>query len=192
MSFGSSVSASRPILAGAIENNSASLVFTTGGGTKFEYLCTVMELIGGRLKIEGGISEGSARFTGCVTLLNGTLSKACQPRNGIELGVITTNQLKGKLVFHEGVGVVRVEPVSGTVLASLSFGSKCSISEEESITGVASFQDTAANTEQVVHLWTQGPLTAVIARSQPATINAAASVSLSGPHIGLKWSGWPE
>jgi len=75
-----------------IENSTAQLLFTTKSGTKVGILCTAAHFDGGGLmQANGGISLGQVEFTGCVTLLNGTISSACKPKTtGKALGTLLT------------------------------------------------------------------------------------------------------
>ena len=97
------------------------MLFTTKGGTKVEVLCTTLQSINVRLEPEGFVFfESQLKYTGCLTKLNGVVSKGCEPLSGgTEPGVIKTNLLKGVLVEHEKAPIVRFEPTSGTTLASV-------------------------------------------------------------------------
>lgn len=74
-----------------VENKTFTFAWTTKGGTTVKLLCTAIKFDeGGRLIAEGGISLGRVLLTGCVTLINGTISPACKPK--------TTGKALGELL----------------------------------------------------------------------------------------------
>jgi hypothetical protein len=175
-----------------IENKTASLLFTTGGGTKVEILCTNAELINVKLKAEGSLTEGSVKFSGCLTKLNGSTSGPCKPFTGAESGVVKTEKGLGLIILHEGAGLTLIKPETGTLLATIELGEECSIGESVPVAGELVLKDAAFTTEAAEHLIAEGPLTSLTALGQPATIDGSAWVKLVGTgHEGLKWSGLP-
>jgi hypothetical protein len=174
-----------------IENKTASLLLTTKGGTKVEFLCTTAVLNGAKLTTSGGVTEGSVEFTNCLTKLNGEVSAPCKPGNGT--GIIKTKQGKGLLILVGGVPVTSIKPVSGEVLTVIELGTKCSIAESVEVKGVLNLKDcqNATSTELTDHLIEEGPGTSLTALGVKATLDGSALVHLVGAHAGLLWSGLP-
>ena len=174
-----------------LENKTASLLFTTKGGTKVEVLCTTLQTINVRLEPEGFVFfESQLKYTGCLTKLNGVLSKSCEPLSGgTEPGVIKTKLLKGALVENEKAAIVKFEPTSGTTLATIELGEACALGESVPVLGTLTLKDAAISTEAVEHLATEGPKATMTALGQPVTIDGSILLKLTGAHAGLKWSG---
>jgi uncharacterized spore protein YtfJ len=174
-----------------IESKTATLLFTTKAGTKVEILCTTLQPINVKLEPEGFVNfESQLKFTGCLTKLNGALSKPCEPiSEGKEPGVIKSKLLKGVLVEHEKASIVRFEPTTGETLANMEVGEECAIGEIISVLGKMTLKDSAIATEAVTHLASQGALTSMTALGQPVTIDGSILFKLSGVHLGLEWSG---
>jgi hypothetical protein len=145
-----------------VENKTASISWSTKGGTKVLFLCTSTEFdTGGLLTSNGGVSTGNVSFKGCVTFLNGTPSPSCKPfSRGKPLGEILS--LKGKglivldkedklllLVMKEGKleleevfdkisELIKVFPLNASgeitkVFGMLSLGEECSIGEQVNV-----------------------------------------------------------
>ena len=98
-----------------LENNTASLLLTLKSGTKVEFLCTSVVLsatAGGspKLDVQGKITPGIATFHGCLTKLNGVVSKNCEPFSGANKGLILSLEAKGLIVLHEGEPVTQLSP----------------------------------------------------------------------------------
>jgi hypothetical protein len=189
----------------SIENNTASLLFTTGGGTKVEILCTSVELVEDvKLGASGKLTLGRAIFHGCLTKLNGSLSKPCEPFSepgGVKKpGLVESLKAEGLIVLHlTGVGtnvepLVKITPDEGNVFAHIKLGEECSIGEEVLVAGSLFIKDcnNEFTVEKVEHLIQQHSLTSLTALGQPATIDGTALVALEGAHEGLKWAGLPS
>lgn len=184
-----------------LENNTSSLLFTTGGGTKVTILCTAAKFTeGGQLAGAGSILSGRIDFTGCVTLLNGTLSKPCEPHTGATKGLIRTEKGHGLIKLHElkpsgeKDHTVLLLPDTGTTLAVIETGEECAIGESVPVTGHLVIWDCEGNasflTHKVEHLITEFPgLHGLSALGQPATISGTALAKLGGAHTGYLWAG---
>jgi hypothetical protein len=178
-----------------LENQSMSILFTTGGGTKVEILCTsavLAEKI--KLTANGGLSLGKATFHGCLTKLNGTLSKPCEPFSGASKGLIESLKFTGLIILHKLANgtldpLTSLTPDTGNVFAHLALGEECSIGEELLMSGSLVAKDSAGSTETVEHLLEQGPLTNLTVLGQPASIDGSLILKLVGAHEGLAWAG---
>lgn len=188
-----------PIQVNALENNTASLL-TKISGAEVEFLCTGVQLIGVNLRLNGGLTGGRARFTGCLTRLNKSLSSPCKPKAGGQpLGTIETQNIKGLLVLHNGVGVIRIEPEVGETFANMEFDpeAECSLPEVVPVRGKLFLDDCQGElkVEKVSHLFDEGPLTHLwvisLTAEHKAVIDGSATVGISGTDEGLKWSGLP-
>lgn len=179
-----------------IEGGSATLV-TTIAGAKTEFLCTAADLTGAKLEKEGRITEGGkVKFSNCVTLLNGSLSKVCVPKGGGEaFGSILSDTGKGLIVLHENASKVketltRISPTRVDLrFALLEFGEECSLPEKVGVFGHLYIQDGAsASAEKEFHLIKQGPLTKLWVISDTAehaaNIVGSAWAGLIGEHKG--------
>jgi hypothetical protein len=189
-----------------IENKTASLLFTTGGGTKVTILCTGASFDeGGQLAAEGAILLGRLHFTGCKTLLNGTLSPPCEPHTGASKGLILSLKFTGLIILHKLVKDGKLDPVvllipdqknakgepSGAVI---ELGEECSIGESVEVTGHLDVWDckNLLTTHMLEHLVEEFPeLRLLRALGQPATIDGTAFVKLIGEHEGFLWAGLP-
>ena len=181
----------------SVENKTSSLLFTTGGGTKVEILCTEIKLLNGltandaKLGIEGKVDLGRVHFNGCLTKLNGTTSANCKPFTGANSGLILTEPGKGLLRLHEGQPVIEVTPETGTTFVTIALGPLCAIGEEVPVAGVLFLRDcnNLGASELTEHLITElAALTKLTALKQPATLDGSAIVKLTGAHAGLKFS----
>jgi hypothetical protein len=197
--FSSSLEA-KPVF--ELENKTATLAFKTGGGTAVKILCTALEFDeGGLLGPEGLVLLGRLHFTGCVTLLNGTLSKPCEPvYKGTNKGLILTLKGEGLILLHvlgngekDRVVLLKPDPPS-TTFADIELGPECSIGEEVPVSGELVLWDAGGNASfiehKVTHLITEFPgLKLLKALGQPAVIEGSANVTLGGAHLGFKWAG---
>ena len=181
----------------SVENKTSSLLFTTGGGTKVEILCTEIKLLDGtttnpaKLGVGGTVDLGTVHFSGCITKLNGTLSKNCEPFTGANKGLIKTETGKGILRLHENQPVIEVTPDVGTTFVTIALGPLCAIGEEVPVAGVLFLQDCKKEgaIEAKEHLIEElKALTKLTALSQPATLDGSAIVTLVGAHAGLTFS----
>jgi len=186
-----------------IENNTASLAFTTKGGTNVLILCTAANFDeGGKLALEGKITLGRILFTGCVTLLNEAISTKCKPSGGgAGAGEILTEKGEGLIVLDELAGgekddnvLIKPDTGVGTNFAVIHLGETCAIGETVEVKGELWLKDCLGNAsfleEKVTHLIEES-LHGLTALGQPATIIGSANVALAGAHEGLKWSGQP-
>ncbi len=175
-----------------VENNTISLLFTLKSGTKVEILCTSMLLVGAKLHIEGKVDLFKIILHGCLTKLNGVVSKNCEPFSGASKGLIETLGLTGLIILHLGSGLLRITPEDG-VFTHVLLGELCAIGEELLEKGVLTLKDctNSFSVEQVDHLFEQGPLTELTMAGVPTTLDGSFLIRLVGPHLGLKWSGLP-
>jgi hypothetical protein len=193
-----------PEVQASLENGTGSLL-TQVGLNAVKILCTAMEFEEADFKPEGG-SLGRAKFSGCDTFLNGTLAIKCLPKSpGQALGTILTNLLKDLIVLHPAVsateGYDRVEPDSGEPdpqFVNILLGATCAIGSEMPVYGKFTAKDcnNEGRVEKVTHLYEEfAPLTDLrvfTALTGPrATIDGSANISLTGAHVGLRWSGIP-
>jgi hypothetical protein len=194
-----------------IENKTASLLFNTKGGTKVAILCTGAEFDeGGQLSSEGSILLGRIKFTGCVTFLNGALSKPCEPKSASGVGTILTDKGTGLITLHTLIieeeiekklvkleikdSTVLLKPDEGTRLVKIELGATCAIGEEVPVTGELVIWDCKGNksfeTHAVSHLVEEFPgLHGLVALGQPATLSGSANITLGGVHKGFEWAG---
>jgi hypothetical protein len=186
-----------------IESETGAL-FTEIAKAELRILCTQAELLGMKLELQGKITEGSkVKFSGCVTLLNGSMSKLCAPKTPEQpFGTIVSNELKGLLVLRESKGVLEVKPKAGEILASLRFDvpGGCALPEIVPVKGELLIQDCKSEgqvelashlvEERFVssHLWVISLTTEHLA----FFFGSSATVVLTGAgHEGQKWSGVP-
>jgi hypothetical protein len=183
-----------------LENKTGSLLFTTKGGTKVTILCTGVTIDeGGQLGPEGRILLFRLHFTGCVTFLNGTLSKACEPRTGASKGLILSAKAEGLIVLHKLLSgeidpMILIIPDEKETLATIELGETCAIGESVAVTNHLDLWD--CNKEftvhKVSHLLEEFPeLHLMKALGQPALIDGSILVKLTGTHEGYKWAGLP-
>lgn len=168
-------------------------LLTTILGVAVSFKCTAVELVGVKLEGEGHTTTGGkGKFSGCSTKLGGVEAKECQPRSpGSELGTIQTNETKGLLALHKGESIVRVEPKSGTTLATIQMGEECPIGENVPINGKLTLVDSLFGLTTVVHFVTQGALTELTAAGKFASTDGTVLIKLSGEHVGRPWKGLP-
>lgn len=197
-----------------IENKTASLAFTTKGGTSVLILCTATKFDeGGKLIAQGGISLGRVLSTGCVVLLNHVSAPNCKPKTtGKAVGELLTLKFKSLIVLDKLANgdlteLVKVTPEDALgnvsrVFVHIELGDLCAIGEEilvetSSLGEGLWIKDIGGNagflTESVTHLAVEAdaPLHKLLALGQPASIVGSAVVELCCGHAGLKWSGVP-
>lgn len=194
-----------------VENKTATIFFTTKGGTNVLILCTSTEFdTGGVLVSNGGVSTGNVGFKGCVTFLNEVISKNCTPHSpGKPLGEILSLQGKGlialdKLPSGELTELIKVVPVNAKgeivkLFGMLEMGELCAIGETvnvettelgEGVWGKDIGGNAGFLTESVTHLMVEA-LSKLLVLGQPTKVLGSAIVELGGAHKGLKWSGVP-
>jgi hypothetical protein len=194
-----------------VENKSASISFTTAGGTSVLFLCTATEFdTGGVLISNGGVSTGNVSFKGCVTLLNEVASPKCTPHSpGKPAGEILSLQGRGlialdKLPSGELTELVKVLPINAKgevtkLFGNLEMGESCAIGElvnvettelGEGVWGKDIGGNAGFLTESVTHLMVEA-LKKLLVLGRPAIVIGSTVVELSGAHKGLKWSGVP-
>jgi hypothetical protein len=174
---------------------------------KFLVVCTGLNTKGAFLEGAGKITEGGkVEFTGCTGQTNGSTNANCKPRaGGGASGTILTNEGKGQLVLHqvsiiETEGLTKIEPKTGTTLATLEMSEACPVGERVPINGVLYLKECIPfdiETHLVNHLWEEGPLTSLWATNtknaeHTAHILGSAWMTLAGAHFGYVWSGMPE
>jgi hypothetical protein len=171
-----------------------TLLFTTKGGTKVAISCkTISTSTPIKLREGGKSTEGSLKFTGCITKLNGVTSAGCEPRTGAEKGVIKSKLILLLIVLHEGAPAVLEEPEVGQEMASIELGELCAIGETIPLKGHALWKDceNKFTTHLVTHLWS--PLLVTYeAVGVPASLDGSVFVKLAGAHEGLRWAGLPD
>lgn len=171
------------------------LHFETKGGTKVLFLCPTAKLTENVKLLEGGkTSNGKVRFEGCTTDLNGSASKPCEPHNGTEKGVIVTKEGLGLIVLHNSEPAILIEPVTGTLLATIETGEECSIGASVNVNGHVILKDcfnsgAGALEHKVTHLGEPAGLTGELtALGQPATLLGSVFAFLTGAHENFKWA----
>jgi hypothetical protein len=187
----------------SLENNSASLLYTTAGGVNVEILCQTAELLENvRMTANGGLSLGKALFHGCITKLNGTLSVACEPFVGANNGLIESKKATALIILHlTGVGtnvepLLKITPDTGTEFASINVGGGCSLLSPIVVSGSLALKDPVGlGTLSVDHLFQQGALTTLTASGRAATLDGSFLLKMVGAaplgHEGLQWQGLP-
>ena len=167
--------------------------------TNLEVKCTNAAFIeGGELSSNGSVLLGRLEFTGCLSYSRIPSLKElafCTPEDPVSgLGTIRTEKGKGLMVLHSGKPVVTLEPDTGANLAIIHLGTLCAAAEEILVEGKLVLQDTGGQTsfeeEKETHALQEfTSLQLMHVGGNKATIDTTAKVSLSGSHIGLKWSG---
>jgi len=187
-----------------VEVEAGESLLTKVAGISVAKKCTGYELIGAKLEAEGKVASGvKVRGTGCTFILNGTISKPCEPHSpGQAKGVLESNAAKGLIVLHKLASgtldsLVRIEPVEGEVFMFIETGPECAIGEKVPLIGKLTLKDSQNElaTEKTTHLIEQGPLSEVwLLNKTPehlVTFDGTAFGELSGEHKGLKFSGTP-
>jgi hypothetical protein len=195
-----------PGLETALENNHGALL-TMIGGVPVEILCTAITAVNMKLKAVGKVL-GKLLFHGCRIKINGIESKACEPKEGANNGLIETVTLEGLIRLHLLGGGVRDETVlfkrdpiqeaKLEVMATLKMGEECSLPEVIPIGGKFSVKDceNAFLTHKLFHLAEAfAPLTYLWVISDTvehrATLDGSVLVGLLSPHAKLEWAGTP-
>lgn len=184
-----------------VEAETTQVMHTKIVGVSVLFECTKVEGVGTTSGSEGKVS-GKARYSGCITKLNGVTSAACEPRTGTEKGVITQNASHGLLILFELAGgvkddIVKVLPDTGETFVTIQMGEECALGEKVPVLGKMTLKDceNLGLTHLVKHLWEVGPGTElwVISKTAEHTITVLGSswVFLTGAHLGLKFSGDP-
>jgi hypothetical protein len=151
----------------------------------------------------GNVKGSKVKLSECITKLNGATSAPCEPFNGTEKGVITTNAGHALLVLHELAGGVKDDLVSflpdtGETFLTIQMGELCSIGEKVPLIGKLHFKDceNLALTHLAKHLIEVGPLTElwVISKTpeHAVALLGSAWTSLGGPGAGKLFSGDPN
>lgn len=119
-----------------LESTKATLDSEAIGGIKVEVHCTTLASESGVIK-PGAVGEGTLKFSGCETLLNGSASMVCLPKEPIVASV----KLEGYL--HGGNELILASPLSGTKFAEIKMDKEagCSIGPNFEITGSAIIKD---------------------------------------------------
>jgi hypothetical protein len=167
-----------------IENADAAMKWTTKGGTAVDHLCKEAELIGAKMQVGGTSSSAKIRFKQCVTLLNGTVSKSCEPHVGASKGIIETNA--GRVTIKEGL--LSFSSESGS-FATMEMGELCAIGEVIPVNGTLFLKDCQGSftTELVAHLFEEDKSSSITVLGIPASMAGSVLIELSGEHKGLKW-----
>ncbi len=182
-----------------LENKTGTLLIAN---QTFAVLCTGLEFDeGGQLSENGTILLGRIKFSGCVTLIKGVISKPCEPFNGTEKGVILTEKGEGLIKLHELTATKELEPtvlikpdIKEGNLAIIHTGPECSVGEEIIIKGELVLWDCKGKTSfqehKLVHLVEEFPgLKLMKVGANSATLDGSANVTLASPHNLLKWAG---
>lgn len=185
-----------------IENKTASLSFTTKGGTSVLILCTEVNFAeGGRLIANGGISLGDVLFKGCEVLLNEAAAPKCTPHSpGKKSLEILSERARGLIVLDAGLELVKFTPENSKgettkLFAVIELGETCAIGESVNVESTALGEglwikdcENLFLKDQPVHLVEEG-LHKLLALGQPASIIGSLRVGLGGIHEGLNWAG---
>ncbi len=185
-----------------LENKTATLEFTTVGGTLSKILCTDAKITeGGKLIKEGGVSSGRTRFTGCKMELNNKPTSSCAPHSaGQPVGTIETLKAKGLITLDVVSGkaedYVKVVPIEGTTFVIGELGEECAIGEKIEVKVKSAGEglwikdckgNTGFTTEATTHL-TEESLHTLIALGQPVKIEGSL---ITGSTSGMSASGTP-
>lgn len=154
-----------------IENKTASLSWTTKGGTGVLLLCTAAKFTeGGKLSANGGITLGRINFIGCSVLLNEVAAPKCHPHSftkgelsgellsekfsGLtildkeEKLIIINKEGKEEVIFDRISDLVKFTPDEGKILMVFLLGETCAIGETVSIEAQKNEE-----TEEIEGLW---------------------------------------
>ena len=175
-----------------------NMLLGTIGGVGIAILCEEIVYSQYHLLEPNGGELGSKRYKKCgvLRLILGVFQKlpACNPSGG----EFTTTTLKGLIVLSGGTPVRRLEPNSGTLIASFATSEECAFGEKIEVSGKMGFQDAAAafSTNQVTHTFTEHPATTELYfnnnKANKVTLDGSEAVTLTGAsHTGLTWSGTP-
>jgi hypothetical protein len=154
-------------ISGKFETGTDGTLLANLGLNKVNFLCTSTELLNAFLEPEGKISENNKNakvdFSGCTTIINGTTAPKCIPLDGINPGVILTEEGYALLQLHtlkDGVtkdAVTVITPNNaGKVFAVIHMGEACAIGEEVKVFGSLALVDVGGNTgtleEKQIHV----------------------------------------
>jgi hypothetical protein len=187
-----------------VEVEAGESMLTKIAGSTIAKKCTGYELLGAKLEAEGKVANGvKVRGTGCSFIVNGKISKPCEPHSpGQEKGILESTAARGLLVLHKLASgtldsLIRIEPVEGETFMFIETGPECAIGEKVPLIGKLTLKDSQneLTTEKTTHLIEQGPLSEVwLLNKTPehlVTFDGTAFGELSGEHKGLKFSGTP-
>jgi hypothetical protein len=173
----------------------ASLEATILGGN-VRFTCTGAELVGATIEASGAIATGfKAKFTGCVTFLNGTVAPKCEAKTaGQANGTILSGELKGLLQLLGAEKVVVVQPKTGEEFLTVATSAKCSFGENVPVVGTLALEDPELEVNKADHLFKVNAANTKMGvfdlnEGNKAKIIGSAIVSLSGAHAGLSWRG---
>ncbi len=173
-------------------------LLTTISGVSTTVSCESLSGEKALLEVEG-TSSGTLSYGGCQVLLNGKATAECEVHsNGSAVGTVVTNPLKGQLVLHEGLTLLRLQPLTGETFVTLEMGKGCPIGTKVPVLGAFYAKDSKGelDTEAVDHVLEAGPLTEMWAISKTtehkATFDGSAKLSLAGEGLGVTWSGLGE
>jgi len=171
---------------------------------KVLFSCTRVEALGATLKIEGGIGSGArVRFSNCVTLLNGSISPECEPKDKVwGWGSVVTSSSHGLIEYVSLTNndVVKFLPDAGETLATIEMSAACPIGTKVPVIGKVRVKDCEglALTHLVKHLVEvtsaiEGTELWAISKTteHTATLLGSAWAYLTGVHSGLKFSADP-
>jgi hypothetical protein len=161
-----------------------TLLAQLNASTHVAFTCTAMELVGANLEAGGSVTNGfAAKFTGCVTFLNGALAKNCEAKSsGQPNGTIQTVALKGLLQLVSGAKVTIIEAKTGDEFVDIDVGPKCSFGEEVPVLcNKFAVKDAGLETSSLDHLISEEPTNSkCTALGKPAVIIGSALVKLVG------------
>lgn len=188
-----------------LKAETSAILHTKIAGVSVLFSCSWAEAIGATLKAEGGIGKGAkVRFSNCSTLLNGAVSKPCEPKDPTwGWGSIVTNSSHGlvEYVSLTNNDVVKFLPDTGETLATIYMSEECSIGERVPVIGKVRVKDCSALalTHLVEHLvevtsGIEGTELWVISKTveHMATLLGSAFAYLTGAHTGMAFSADPS
>jgi hypothetical protein len=183
----------KPLEIVSIENKTATLEFTTKGGSLVKILCTEAKFDeGGALIKEGGLSLGRILFTGCSVELNKEAAPGCKAHStGQAVGTVLSEKGKGLMVLDVVGGVtenyVKITPDEGTTFAKIEMGEECAIGTLVKVEAKAGAEgglwvkdckgSESFKAEAATHL-VEESLHGLLALGQPALIEGSAVVGL--------------
>lgn len=161
------------------------------GATKLAISCSTATLVGAKLVSNGEISPGfKIKFSGCQLKIEEKVTE-CQPNWGSEVGVLTSNALKGKLSLHTPELVLTIEGQEGTNILVVEPNKFCAFGSKTPIFGRLTLHSEDIGTEAKSHLFSEHSLTELwfINETRKVTLDGNFTFQLSGEHLGLPWSG---
>jgi hypothetical protein len=172
---------------------------------KVLFLCTEVKAVNAKLLAEGSIGEkagvvkkSSLLFSNCTVDLNGTPAPECTPIHGSDgKGFIVSEPIHGLLILGAAKEeLIKTTPDVGETYFDIKTP-ECPIGNLVAIFGTLNFKDceNLALVHLFKHLIEAGPGTELFAVSKTLehTVSLLGSVwsSLTGEHVGLRWSGDP-